>query len=269
MSHPQPLFRSKNERLELSVTYLAKGVTLGILPTSVQFVDPHYGKAAQVVSIEGHVQLDAGVSFLINKPEFGMGRSVQNDLFIDSGKVSRSHVKILTCSDESYALRDLGSANGTAIDGRKLEKEEECRLRSSGEIQLAGVFHIKFSDSGATDVTPESLTIYGITLSHTDRRVMMQGSATDEDVRLSNSEYQFLKLLMEGYPEPVSHRDLCFAIWGWEPDSVEDEKRVRDALFNIVKRLRERLEMIDPNHEYIETVRKWGEREGGYRFHQQ
>ena len=269
MSLQQPLIRSKNERLELSVSYIAKGVTLGVLPTSIQFVDPRYGKNAPVVTVEGHLQLEQGVSFIINKAEFGMGRSVQNDLFIDSGKVSRSHIKLLTCSDESYALRDLGSANGTAIDGRKLAKDEECRLGSSGEIQLAGVFHIKFNDSGATDVTPESLTIYGITLSHTDRHISMQGAANNEDIRLSNSEYQFLKLLMEAYPEPVSHRDLCFAIWGWEPDSVEDEKRVRDALFNIVKRLRERMEMIDPNHEYIETVRKWGDREGGYRFNQQ
>jgi len=44
---------------------------------------------------------------------------------------------------------------------------------------------------------------------------------------------------------------------------------VRDSLFNIVKRLRERLEMLDPEHECIETVRKWGDREGGYRFNKQ
>ena len=263
LSHPKP------ERLELSVTYLSKGVTLGVLPGSVEFVDAHYPKSAPVVTVEGHILRNVGTGFFINKQEFGMGRSVQNDLFIDSGKISRSHLKIVTCSDESYALRDLGSANGTSLDGRKLAKDEECRLRSTGEIQLAGIFHIKFNDSGATDVTPESLTIYGITLSHTDRRVMIQGSTSNEDVRLSNSEYQFLKMLMEAYPDPVSHRDLCFAVWGWEPDTVEDDKRVRDALFNIVKRLRERLEMIDPNHEYIETVRKWGDREGGYRFNQQ
>jgi DNA-binding winged helix-turn-helix (wHTH) protein len=74
---------------------------------------------------------------------------------------------------------------------------------------------------------------------------------------------------MEAYPDPVSHRDLAYAIWGWEADNPDDEKRVRDALFNIVKRLRERLEILDPDHEYIETVRKWGEREGGYRFTKQ
>jgi DNA-binding winged helix-turn-helix (wHTH) protein len=257
------------ERLELSVAYVANGVTVGLKPGSIEFVDRRIGQREEVVTVDGHIKLEPGVSFYVNVPEFAIGRSVNNDLFIDSAKISRSHVRLTACDDETYKLVDLGSANGTSLNGRKLEKNEECRLRSTGEIQLAGVFHLKFVDSGATDVTPETLTVYGITLSHADRHVQLQGTTAAEEIRLSSSEYQFLKLLMEAFPEPVSHRDLAYAIWGWEPDNPEDDKRVRDALFNIVKRLRERLEVLDPNHEYIETVRKWGDREGGYRFNKQ
>ncbi len=257
------------DRLELCVTYVAKGIALGVKPSSVQFMDRQDQQAAEVITLEGHIKLNEGMSFYINVAEFGVGRSVTNDLFVDSAKISRSHVKIITCPDDSYELRDLGSANGTSVGGRKLETNEVCKLRDTGELQLAGVFHLKFSDFGATDVTPETKTVYGITLSHADRRIWMQGAEANEELRLSNSEYQFLKLLMDGYPNPVSHRDLAFTIWGWEPDNVDDEKRVRDALFNIVKRLRERLELLDPTHEYIETVRKWGDREGGYRFNKQ
>jgi DNA-binding winged helix-turn-helix (wHTH) protein len=261
--------RPQRERLELCVTYVAKGVALGVKPGSIEFVDRRAGQGSETITGEGHVRLVAGVSFYVNTSEFGIGRSVNNDLFVDSGKISRSHIKIVACADESYLLRDLGSANGSALSGRPLARNEECKLHDSGEIQLAGVFHIKYADFGATDVTPESKTIYGITLGHADRRVSMQGGDPDEELRLSNSEYQFLNLLMEAYPDPVSHRDLAYAIWGWEADNADDEKRVRDALFNIVKRLRERLEILDPDHEYIETVRKWGEREGGYRFTKQ
>ena len=199
-------------------------------------MERHSKEATEAITLEGHIKLNEGMGFYINVAEFGIGRSVTNDLFVDSAKISRSHVKIITCPDDSYELRDLGSANGTSLTGRKLEKNEICKLRR-GEIQLAGVFHIKFSDFGATDVTPETKTVYGITLSHADRRIWMQGAETTEELRLSNSEYQFLKLLMDAYPEPVSHRDLAFTIWGWEPDNPDDEKRVRDALFNIVKRL--------------------------------
>lgn len=257
------------DRLELCVTYIAKGITLGMKPSSVEFLDRQRGRADEVISVEGHIKLEIGTSFYVNKEEFGIGRSVNNDLFVDSPKISRSHVKIIACPDQSYELYDLSSANGTSLSGRRLEKNETCKLSNTGEIQLAGVFHIKFSDFGATDVAPETKTIYGITLSHADRRIWMQGAVVSEEMRLSNSEYQFLKLLMDHYPEPVAHRDLAFTIWGWEPDNADDEKRVRDSLFNIVKRLRERLEMLDPEHEYIETVRKWGDREGGYRFNKQ
>ncbi|RIK38698.1 MAG: hypothetical protein DCC55_20290 [Chloroflexi bacterium] len=259
---------TETDRLELCVTYVARGVSLGVKPASVQFLDRSAG-TGEIVSVEGHISLEPGVCFSINKPEFGIGRSITNDLFVDSPKISRSHAKIVACPDGSYEIHELGSANGTSLSGQKLEKFQECKLRNSGEIQLAGLFHLKFTDSGATDVTPETTTIYGITLSHADRRVWLQGAEAGEELRLSNSEYQFLKLLMEAYPDPVSHRDLAYTIWGWEPDNADDDKRVRDALFNIVKRLRERLQVIDPDHEYVETVRKWGEREGGYKFTKQ
>src|SRR5690349_19352493 len=106
------------DRLELCVTYVAKGVALGIKPSSVQFLDRQPKDADEALTLEGHTKLNEGMSFYINVAEFGIGRSVTNDLFVDSPKISRSHVKIITCADESYELRDLGSANGTSISGR-------------------------------------------------------------------------------------------------------------------------------------------------------
>ncbi len=254
------------DRLELSVTYVAPNVELGVRLNSIEFIDDALEVARDVTTVEGHVKLAEGSSFYINKDEFGMGRSISNDLFIDSPKVSRSHAKIISCPDESYQLLDTSSANGTALNGKSLTKNEECKLSETGEIQLAGVFHIKFTDFGATDVTPETITLYGLTLSHAERRVWMQGSQSSEAIKLSNSEYKFLNTLMGNYPDYASHKEITLSIWGWEPDNPDDEKRIRDALFNIVKRLRERLEQLDSDYEYIETVRKWGEREGGYKF---
>lgn len=253
------------DRIELCVTYVAPGIRLGVKPESIEFIDPA-NRRNKVVTLEGHVELDADQNFYVVTDEFGIGRSIVNDLFVDSPKISRSHAKIVACRDESYELHDVGSANGTHLNGEQLTRFAECKIRESGEIQLAGVFHLKFLDFGATDVAPETTTIYGLTLSHSDRRVWIQGGSEEDVLRLSNSEYKFLKSLMDRYPEHASHREITYEIWGWEPDNASDEKRVRDALFNVVKRLRERLENLDPDHEYIETVRKWGEREGGYKF---
>lgn len=255
------------ERLELCVSYVAENIELGILPKSVEFTDSNRTENVAVSTTEGHISLRQGSCFRLNSAEFGMGRSVTNDLYINSPKISRSHARIIACRDQSYELHDVGGANGTSINGIQLGKHEECKLSDSGEIQLAGIFHLKFTDFGATHVTPDTLTLYGLTLSHSDHRVWLQGEQGDAAVKLSKSEYKFLDKLMTKYPEHATHNELADAIWGWQADSLEDDKRVRDALFNIVKRLRERLHEVDTEHEYIETVRKWGSRMGGYKFH--
>lgn len=255
---------NSSDRLELCVTYVADNIELGVRPTSVEFIDRNL--SPDITTIEGHVRLEAGLSFYMSTAEFGIGRSVSNDLFIDSSKISRSHASIIARNDESFVLQDNGSANGTSLNGHLLERDASCQLRNKGEIQLAGVFHLEFTDYGATQVAADTITIYGLTLSHPNRRMWLQGPDDAEELRLSNSEYKFLSALMEKYPEHVSHRDLTYKIWGWEPDNVDDEKRSRDALFNIVKRLRERLFALDMDYEYIETVRKRGDRDGGYKF---
>lgn len=256
------------ERLELCVTYVAHNISIGVRPNSVEFANPPANKARQVATLEGHIPLEPGDSFFMTKDEFNIGRSLSNDLCVDSTQISRSHVKIVAVLDESYLAQDLGSANGTCLNGEKLEKNRAYKLHASGELQLAGVFHIKFTDSGATFVAPETATIYGLTLSHMDRLVWIQG-AEKEAFKLSNSEYKFLKTIMDKYPGHASHIEITESVWGFVPNNPDDDKRARDAIFNIVKRLRERLQAVDPDYEYIETVRKWGDKEGGYRFHKQ
>lgn len=258
----------KQDRLELCVTYVAPQILVGVRPTSIEFVDRDPALKPALATGEGHVALEPGVCFYVNTAEFGMGRSVHNDLLIDSPKISRSHIKIVAGQDESFHVQDVGSANGTSLNGKALEKFKEYRLRERGELQLAGIFHIQFTDFGATFVAPETSTIFGLTLSHTDHMVWVQG-AESEAFKLSNSEYKFLNLLMERYPGHATHAELTEMLWEYAPNNAEDEKRARDAIFNIAKRLRERLLVVDPDHEYIETMRKWGEREGGYKFNKQ
>jgi DNA-binding winged helix-turn-helix (wHTH) protein len=258
----------KQDRLELCVTYVAPQILVGVRPTSIDFVDHDPAQAQHLVGGDGHIKLEQGVCFYINTAEFGLGRSVHNDLWVESAKISRSHLKITADHDGSFHAQDLGSANGTSLNGKALEKLKEYRLRERGELQLAGIFHIQFTDFGATFVAPETTTIFGLSLAHTDHTVRVQGM-TGEALKLSNSEYKFLNLLMERYPGHATHAELTELLWEYAPSNADDEKRARDAIFNIAKRLRERLLVADPDHEYIETMRKWGDREGGYKFNKQ
>ncbi len=254
------------ERLELCVTYASDNIELGIQPESVEFIEPLDAAGSRATTPNGHVWLPVGTSFYLSVDEFGIGRSLNNALCINSQSVSRSHAKIVTCTDQSFELHDTGGANGTFLNGHKLESHESCKLQQSGEIQLAGIFHIKFTDFGATRISLDTLTLYGLTLSHVDHHIWMQGGDPADRFKLSKGEYKFLSTLMESYPDHVTHGELASQLWGWRPENADDDKRARDALFNVVKRLRERLAQIDMEHEYIETVRKWGERQGGYKF---
>jgi pSer/pThr/pTyr-binding forkhead associated (FHA) protein len=53
--------------------------------------------------------------------EFTLGRALDNDLVIQNPTISNYHAKIYTYLTASY-IEDLGSTNGTFIDGKRIEK---------------------------------------------------------------------------------------------------------------------------------------------------
>jgi len=61
----------------------------------------------------------AGQTFDLIKPIMIIGREAGNDIVIEDPQVSRHHVK-LTQQAASYIVEDLGSTNGTFIDGRRV-----------------------------------------------------------------------------------------------------------------------------------------------------
>ncbi len=60
---------------------------------------------------------------IIAKPEFTIGRKVDNDLVIEDGAVSGRHARIVKIQ-AVYFIEDLGSTNGTYIDGNKIDRKQ-------------------------------------------------------------------------------------------------------------------------------------------------
>ena len=79
-----------------------------------------------------------------------IGRDVTNDIVVDEAAVSRRHAAIRG-ERGGYWIEDLGSRNGTYVNGDEVEGEGQ-QLRDQDRIELGGTVavHWIFRELGAT-----------------------------------------------------------------------------------------------------------------------
>lgn len=84
-----------------------------------------------------YVQTPANKNFTfeINRPETSIGRELKNDLILDDPRVSRLHAIVLKTNAECI-LRDLGSGNGTFINGQRIQPNSDFKLKEGDQIKL-------------------------------------------------------------------------------------------------------------------------------------
>ena len=84
---------------------------------------------------------------LIRKPVTTVGRALDNDVVLDSGEVSRHHARF-EYVDEQMRVVDLGSTNGTRVNGRPVTSEP---IRPGDEVAFGtlSVRLLPFGPNGA------------------------------------------------------------------------------------------------------------------------
>ncbi|MFD0260301.1 FHA domain-containing protein [Kitasatospora indigofera] len=91
---------------------------------------------------------DAGGVHRLHGREITVGRSSEADVPLDDPDVSRLHLALHLETDGTVTVRDLGSTNGTTLDGRFISPEEAVPLGEPGLLRL-GESTLQVSTAGA------------------------------------------------------------------------------------------------------------------------
>ncbi len=189
----------------------------------------------------------------LDKDELLIGRGLDCDVVIPDRQVSRHHARILRTMD-GFLLEDLGSKNGTHLNGSPIQSP--ALLQDGDEVQVALALRLSFVGTEAT---------VPLTVSETDQmilgRMRMDPQAhrvtigdKEVDPPLSPPQYRFLELLYRNPGRVVSRDEIAEFVWpGTRGIGVSNQ-----AIDALVRRVRDRLAEIDPDHAYVVTVRGHG-----------
>lgn len=192
----------------------------------------------------------SGQSWPLEGEEFVVGRGSDCDLVLPERQVSRHHIRIRS-EQGNYVLYDLGSKNGTHLNGVQIS--EPTVLRDGDEIQIALSVRLVYIGTDATvPLTfepPEPQR--RLELDEDKRTVVIAGDALKPP--LSLAQFRLLKALYDADGAVCTRDTIVATVWpGTQGLGVSEQ-----AIDALVRRLRDRLAELD-EYNYIVTVRGHG-----------
>lgn len=186
----------------------------------------------------------------VDREVLSIGRDLPCTIRVESPYVSRQHARIELRDDETLFV-DLGSSNGSTINGHRVEGT--TLLNPGDVIGIADVTIECIADTvtdGATRAydkpqrvpapPPDQLKVdaqaYQVFL-----------GAAELDRRLSAQEFDLLRYLYDNRDRVCTSQELGDAIWGggmWD----------KDMLHRLVHRLKQKLEPNPQKPRYLQTV---------------
>ena len=99
-----------------------------------------------------------GTVYALDADQINIGRDSANEIAVNDAEVSRRHSR-LSFQGGKYVLEDMGSTNGTFVNGQRLTGP---RVLKSGEVvslgeQIVFVYEAVESDPGATVVSARNM----------------------------------------------------------------------------------------------------------------
>ncbi len=181
-----------------------------------------------------------------------LGRGEECDLVLAERQISRQHIRIYKYGD-AYRIKDLDSKNGTWVNGQQLKGERD--LHDGDEIHVALAVRIRFIGSGATSPLATEVPAFvrgTLRLDPEARRVFIRG--VELNPPLSLPQYRLLELLYVNSGRICTRDQVIENVW---PEAM-GEGVSEQAIDALVRRLRDRLMELDPQNQYVITVRGHG-----------
>ena len=188
----------------------------------------------------------------VEKDDVILGRDEECDLTLPDRQISRQHIRIYKQGD-IYFIQDLDSKNGTWVNGLQLKGTRE--LHDGDEIHVALAVRLKFIDSDATSPLssePPAFISGRLRLDPEARRVFVRG--VELNPPLSLPQYRLLELLFVNAGRICTRDHVIETVW---PEAM-GEGVSEQAIDALIRRLRDRLAEVDPESQYIITVRGHG-----------
>jgi DNA-binding response OmpR family regulator len=201
---------------------------------------------AMLLMVEGP---SPGKRTFIDQPELIVGRDEHCDVVIPERQVSRQHARIRQ-ERGKYVLEDLDSKNGTFVNGQEIDGPHS--LQDGDEIQIAFCCKLTFVGAEATAPVILEEVFQGLRMDLESKRVWVAGKELTPP--LSLAQYRLLELLYQESGRVYSRDEVVETVWP-EDDREGISEQAIDAL---ARRLRERLAELDPETQYVVTVRGHG-----------
>ena len=159
--------------------------------------------------------------------ETTIGRDTSCAVVLDESAVSRRHARIVW-DGAQYLLSDLGSKNGTFLNGERLV--EAAVLQQGDAIGFAGCLFAFDTDSTTAEWQPD--TDGSLTAVQLDPpEVVLAG----QRVRLTPNEYRAFACLFRHCGQTVSRQQLAEQVW---PAAADDrDTNIETVISNVRKKL--------------------------------
>jgi|SRR5579884_3702081 hypothetical protein len=175
-----------------------------------------------------------------------IGRSGENHVVVPNERASRRHAQV-TWDGTRYVLEDLGSRNGTFLNGRRLTAPQPLQ---HGDLITVADCTLFFDAADETLGEPEAAPAGGLRID----TVAARAWAGDQELPLTAKEYQAL-LVLHNKRGLVTKEELAQQVWPEYQGAVGDYN-----IEQLIARLRRKLEAAPGSAPRLRTVRGLGYR---------